>query len=159
VHDETYMRIALDEAENAGRSGEVPIGAVLVRGKRVIARNHNRCIELNDPTAHAEMLVLREAGRSLNNYRLTDTVLYVTAEPCPMCASAMIHGRIARLVFGVLEPKFGAVQSKMTFFESNRFYHSVEVNGGILAQDCAEPLKRFFREKRNEHRRSKLPTV
>src|SRR5512139_3961766 len=105
--DEEYMGMALQEARRAGQEGEVPVGAILVKGDRILARDHNRCIELNDPTAHAEIQVLRKGGERLGNYRLTDTTLYVTAEPCPMCASAMIHGRISRLVFGTPEPKFG----------------------------------------------------
>ena len=97
--DEKYMQMALNEAEKAGRGGEVPVGAILLKGDRLLAKDHNRCIELNDPTAHAEILVLRKAGEVLGNYRLNDTMLYVTVEPCPMCASAMIHSRISRLVF------------------------------------------------------------
>ena len=98
--DERYMKVALEEAKQAGRKGEVPVGAILVLGDRLLAQDHNRCIELNDPTAHAEMLVLRKAGEVLRNYRLSHTVMYVTVEPCPMCVSAMVHGRISRLVFG-----------------------------------------------------------
>ena len=126
----------------------VPVGAILVKGDWVIARDHNRCIELNDPTAHAEVLVLRKAGEVLRNYRLNDTVMYVTAEPCPMCASAMIHGRISRLVFGTLEPKFGAVASKFRLFQENGLNHKVEVDRGILEKECAEVLKAFFKERR-----------
>jgi tRNA(adenine34) deaminase len=147
--DEGYMRLALEEAQWAGRSGEVPVGAVLIEGDRVLARDHNRCIELNDPTAHGEILVLRKAGEVKKNYRLTNTVMYVTAEPCPMCASAMVHGRVSRLVFGALEPKFGAVESRFRFLEDLSLNHKVEVEGGILGQECAEVLKSFFREKRN----------
>jgi len=142
------MKMALEEAQEAGRKGEVPVGAILVKGDRVIARDHNRCIELNDPTAHAEVLVLRKAGEVFRNYRLNDTVMYVTAEPCPMCASAMIHGRISRLVFGTLEPKFGAVVSKFRLFQENGFNHKVKVDRGILEKECAEVLKAFFEERR-----------
>jgi tRNA(Arg) A34 adenosine deaminase TadA len=146
--DEKYMQMALNEAEKAGRGGEVPVGAILVKGDRLLAKDHNRCIELNDPTAHAEILVLRKAGEVLGNYRLNDTVIYVTAEPCPMCASAMVHGRISRLVFGTLEPKFGAVESKFRLLKNNGFNHKVEVTRGILEKECAEILKAFFKEKR-----------
>ncbi len=146
--DETCMKMALEEAEQARRGGEVPVGAVLVKGDRVVAKNHNRCIELNDPTAHAEILVLREAGATLRNYRLKDAVMYVTAEPCPMCASAMIHGRISRLVFGTYEPKFGAVESKFQLLANEGFNHRVQVDQGILEEECAEVLKAFFRERR-----------
>ena len=148
--DEQYMKMALEEAKEAGRKGEVPVGAILVKGDRVIARDHNRCIELNDPTAHAEVLVLRKAGEVFRNYRLNDTVMYVTVEPCPMCASAMIHGRISRLVFGTLEPKFGAVVSKFRLFQENGFNHKVEVDRGVLEKECAEVLKAFFKERRGK---------
>ena len=145
---EKYMKMALEEAKKAGQQGEVPVGAILVKGDRVIARDHNRCIELNDPTAHAEILVLRKAGKRLRNYRLNDTVIYVTAEPCPMCASAMIHGRISQLVFGTAEPKFGAVESKFKLLNGSGLNHKVKVDRGILEKDCADILRRFFRERR-----------
>jgi tRNA(adenine34) deaminase len=146
--DETYMRIALEEAVRAGQQGEVPVGAILIKGDRVLARDHNRCIELNDPTAHAEILALRKAGELLRNYRLIDAVMYVTAEPCPMCAFAMVHSRIARLVFGVWEPKFGAVDSKFSLFNGDGLNHKVKINGGILESECSGVLKAFFKEKR-----------
>ena len=147
VH-EKYMMLALEEALEAGRKGEIPIGAVLVKGDRVIARDHNRCIELNDPTAHAEILVLRKGGDLLGNYRLNDSVMYVTVEPCPMCASAMVHGRISRLVFGTLEPKFGAVESQFRLLHDKSLNHRVEVEQGVLEGECAEVLKKFFKERR-----------
>jgi len=146
--DERYMEMALEEAEEAGLKGEVPVGAILVKGDRVLAKDHNRCIELNDPTAHAEVLVLRKGGKVLGNYRLNNTVLYVTAEPCPMCVSAMIHGRISRLVFGAREPKFGAVESKFRLLDGNGFNHKVKVEKGVLEKECAEILKLFFKGKR-----------
>jgi tRNA(Arg) A34 adenosine deaminase TadA len=114
----------------------------------VLAKNHNRCIELNDPTAHAEVLVLRRGGEILRNYRLNDTVMYVTAEPCPMCVSAMVHSRLSRLVFGTLEPKFGAVESKIKLLNNNGSNHKVKVDRGILQKECADLLKGFFKEKR-----------
>ena len=148
--DERYMKMALEEATRAGEVGEIPVGAVLVKGDRVLAKGHNRCIKLNDPTAHAEILVLRKAGKALGNYRLNETTLYVTAEPCPMCAAAMVHGRISRLVFGVREPKFGAVRSKFPFLSSNELNHRVQVEEGVLEIECAEVLKSFFRKKRTK---------
>jgi len=148
--DEKYMKMALEEAERAGQKGEVPVGAVLVKRDRVLAKDHNRCIELNDPTAHAEILVLRKAGKVLGNYRLNDTVIYVTAEPCPMCVSAMVHGRISRLVFGTPEPKFGAVGSRFRLLGGNCFNHHVEVTPGIFEKECVEILKSFFRKKRSK---------
>lgn len=146
--DEKYMRMALEEAEKAGQGGEIPVGAVLLKGDQVLARDHNRCIELNDPTAHAEILVLRKGGKSVGNYRLNKTVMYVTAEPCPMCVSAMIHGRIRRLVYGTLEPKFGAVESKFRLLDDHGLNHKVNVDRGVLEKECAEVLKTFFKERR-----------
>jgi len=146
--DELYMRMALEEAQKAGQNGEVPVGAILVKGDNVLARDHNRCIEYHDPTAHAEILVLRKGGEVLGNYRLNETVMYVTAEPCPMCASAMVHSRISRLVFGTPEPKFGAVESKFRLLEDSSLNHSVEVERGVLEKECAEVLRSFFRERR-----------
>ena len=146
--DERYMKMALEEAEKAGRRGEVPVGAVLLKGGQVLAKDHNRCIELSDPTAHAEILVLRKGGEISRNYRLNGAVMYVTAEPCPMCVSAMVHGRISRLVFGSLEPKFGAVESKFRLLNDNGLNHKIEVNRGILEKECAAILKDFFRERR-----------
>jgi tRNA(adenine34) deaminase len=148
--DENYMKMALEDAEKAGQKGEVPVGAILVKGDRVLARDHNRCIELNDPTAHAEVLVLRKAGRATKNYRLNDSVMYVTAEPCSMCASAMIHGRISRLVYGTLEPKFGAVASKLKLLQEKVFNHRIEVDQGILEEECSKILKAFFKDKRDK---------
>jgi tRNA(adenine34) deaminase len=146
--DEKYMKMALEEAEKARQKGEIPIGAILLKRDQVLARDHNRCIELSDPTAHAEILVLRKGGEVLKNYRLDETVMYVTAEPCPMCASAMVHSRISRLVFGTYEPKFGAVESKFKLLNGNGVNHRVKIDRGILERECAEILKSFFKEKR-----------
>ena len=150
--DEKYMRMALEEAEKAFLKGEVPVGAILVREDWVIARDHNRCIELSDPTAHAEMLVLRKAGEVLGNYRLNGTAIYVTAEPCPMCAFAMVHSRIARLVFGTREPKFGAVESRFSLLKGDGLNHRMEIIGGVLGGECSEMLRRFFARKRFERK-------
>ena len=149
------MTLALEEAGKAGKEGEVPVGALLVKGDQVVARDHNRCIALNDPTAHAEILVLRRAGKILRNYRLKGTTLYVTVEPCPMCASAMIHGRIARLVYGAPEPKFGAVKSKMRLFQKGRFNHVIETEQGILRRECTETLRCFFKRRRQDRKAMK----
>jgi len=146
--NEKYMRMALKEAEKAARDGEVPVGAILVKGDQVLAKDHNRCIELSDPTAHAEILVLRKGGRILKNYRLNDTVMYVTVEPCPMCVSAMVHSRIFRLVFGAHEPKFGAVESKFKLMDNSSLNHKVKVDRGVLEKECSEILKSFFKKKR-----------
>ncbi len=146
--DEKYMRMALEEAKKAGQKGEIPVGAILLKEGQVLAKDHNRCIELSDPTAHAEILVLRRGGKILKNYRLNDTVIYVTAEPCPMCVSGMVHSRISRLVFGTLEPKFGAVESKFRMLNGEGLNHKMEVDQGILRKECAEILKGFFKDKR-----------
>jgi tRNA(adenine34) deaminase len=146
--DERHMKMALEQAERAGQKGEIPVGAILLKGDQVIAKDHNRCVELSDPTAHAEILVLRKGGEMLRNYRLNETVMYVTAEPCPMCVSAMVHGRISRLVFGTYEPKFGAVESKFRLLNNNGLNHKVKVDRGILEKECTEILEAFFRERR-----------
>jgi tRNA(adenine34) deaminase len=146
--DEKYMRMALEEARKANQGGEIPVGAILLKDGRVLAKDHNRCIELSDPTAHAEILVLRKGGEILRNYRLNEAVMYVTAEPCPMCVSAMVHGRILRLVFGSLEPKFGAVESKFRLLNDNGLNHKIEVDRGILEKECGEILRDFFRDRR-----------
>ncbi len=146
--DECFMKMALEEAEDAGQKGEVPVGAVLVKGNQILAKDHNRCIELKDPTAHAEVMVLRKGGEVLENYRLNNTTMYVTAEPCPMCVSAMMHGRVARLVFGTPEPKFGAVESKFRLLDGHGFNHKVKIEQGVLEKECAEVLKFFFKKKR-----------
>jgi tRNA(adenine34) deaminase len=146
--DEVYMKMALEEAEKAGARGEVPVGAILLKGDQVLAKDHNRCIELSDPTAHAEVLVLRKGGKILKNYRLDGTVMYVTAEPCPMCVSAMVHGRISRLIFGSVEPKFGAVESKFRLLNDEGLNHTVKVERGVLEKECGQILKVFFEQRR-----------
>jgi tRNA(Arg) A34 adenosine deaminase TadA len=148
--DEKYMKMALEEAEKAGERGEVPVGALLLKGDQVLAKDHNRCIEFNDPTAHAEILVLRRGGEILRNYRVNGTVMYVTVEPCPMCVSAMVHGRISRLVYGSFEPKFGAVESKYRLLNDEGLNHKIEVDRGILERECGEILKVFFKQKRGQ---------
>jgi tRNA(Arg) A34 adenosine deaminase TadA len=146
--DETMMKMALEQAEKGRGRGEVPVGAILLKGHQVLAKDHNRCIELSDPTAHAEILVLRKGGEVLRNYRLNGTVMYVTAEPCPMCVSAMVHGRISRLVFGSCEPKFGAVESRFRLLNDQGSNHKVKVDQGVLEKECGEILKVFFKQRR-----------
>jgi len=150
--DAKYMKMALREAKRGGRKGEVPVGAILVKRDQILARDYNRCIELNDPTAHAEILIMRKAGKVLKNYRLNNTTLYVTVEPCPMCAGAMIHGRISRLVFGAPEPKFGAAGSKVQLLKDGAFNHSLKVDRGVLERECVDTLQGFFREMRGRKR-------
>lgn len=147
------MQLALQEARKAAARGEVPVGAVLVdKAGTVLAANGNRTIESCDPTGHAEMLVLRAAGKQLNNYRLPGTILYVTLEPCAMCAAAMVHARIARLVFGTEDPKAGGVVSRYLIGGDGLLNHSFVVEGGHDAEECAALLKDFFKERRQQQK-------
>jgi len=142
------MQEALKEAQAAAAVGEVPIGAVLVHDGKVLARSNNRTIRDNDPTAHAEILVLRTAARLLGNYRLSGTTLYVTIEPCSMCAGAIVQARVPRLVYGADDPKGGAVRSCFEVLSNPRLNHQVEITSGILAVHCAAILQSFFAERR-----------
>ncbi len=146
--DELFMRLALAEAEKALLAGEVPVGAVVVRGGEVVASAHNGPVGLKDPSAHAEILALRRAAEAEGNYRLAGATLYVTIEPCLMCAGALIHARVSRLVFGAPDPKGGAVVSLYEVLGDGRLNHRVEVTGGVLSEACGEILSRFFRKKR-----------
>jgi tRNA(adenine34) deaminase len=146
--DEAFMGLALEQARLARTAGEVPVGAVLVRSDEVIAVGANRPIASHDPTAHAEIEVLRAAGRSLASYRLTDTTLYVTLEPCVMCASAIVHARVRRLVFGAWDPRAGGAGSITDVFALPGLNHRVEVFGGVLMDDCAQLLQEFFAQRR-----------
>jgi tRNA(adenine34) deaminase len=142
--DVEFMRLAIAEADSARARGEVPVGAVLVQGDRVVAAAGNSPIALCDPGAHAEMLVLRAAGGALGNYRLDDTVLYVTLEPCLMCAAAMVHARVRRVVFGAFDPKAGAAGGLIDAFALKGLNHRVDVFGGVLEKECAALLSEFF---------------
>ncbi len=142
-----YMKMALQEARIAQEQGEVPVGAVVVIGDSVAARAHNNVIAMNDPSAHAEILALREAGYSIGNYRLTQARLYVTIEPCVMCAGAMIHARIKQLIFGAYDTKAGAI-TLFDMFHDRRLNHRVEVVPGILGRESSLVLKEFFKKKR-----------
>jgi tRNA(adenine34) deaminase len=146
--DITWMQQALAEARAAATAGEVPIGAVLVCDGQAVVRAHNRTIIDCDPTAHAEMIALRAGAQVLRNYRLTGATLYVTTEPCAMCAGAMIQARIARVVYGCKESKGGAAESCFAIFDHPMVNHRVEVLGGVLADDCARVLQEFFQARR-----------
>jgi len=146
--DKQFMRLALAEADKAIQAGEVPVGAVIVGGGEVIASAHNGPVGLRDPSAHAEILALRKAASAEGNYRLAGSTLYVTIEPCLMCAGALIHARVSRLVFGAPDPKGGAVVSLYRVLDDSRLNHRIEVTGGVLAEECGEIMSRFFREKR-----------
>ena len=148
LDDLYYLQLALDEARDSGGAGEVPIGAVLVRDDTVVARSGNRTIRDNDPTAHAEIIVLREASRLLGNYRLSGTILYVTLEPCAMCAGAIVQARVPRLVYAADDPKGGAFRSCFELLTSPKLNHQVEVTSGLLADESAALLQTFFATRR-----------
>lgn len=146
--DEGYMRRALGLARDAGTRGEVPVGAVVVQDGQVIGEGYNAPIARHDPTAHAEIRAMRAAARHVGNYRLTGASLYVTLEPCAMCAGAMLHARIARVVFGAPDPKTGACGSVINLFAEQQLNHHAQVGGGVLAGECAEVLRDFFQARR-----------
>ena len=146
--DLEFMQLALDEARASAEAGEVPIGAVLVHNEKVLAGSGNRTIRDNDPTAHAEIVAIRKASHALGNYRLADTTLYVTLEPCAMCAGAIIQARIPRLVYAADDPKGGAVRSCFEILTSSKLNHRVEVSSGVLASDSASLLQSFFASRR-----------
>jgi len=148
--DVELMRRALVLARQAEEAGEVPVGAVLVRDGAVIAEGWNHPIGAHDPSAHAEMMALRAAGATLQNYRLTGTTLYVTLEPCAMCAGAIVQARVARVVFGADDPKAGAAGSVFNLLASEKLNHRAEIVGGVLAQECGELLRRFFQQRRGQ---------
>jgi tRNA(adenine34) deaminase len=148
--DELWMEEALREAARAAAHGEVPVGAVVVHEGTMIGRGSNRNLLDNDPTAHAEILALREAGRALGNHRLAGCTIYVTIEPCAMCAGAMIHARLDRLVYGANDAKAGAVNSVMQVLNHRSLNHQMEVKSGVLAGRCQEMVQAFFREKRRQ---------
>ena len=149
LSDKKYMALALTEAKKAGQLGEVPIGAILVSEKgAILSATHNRTVDLVDPTAHAEILALREAALKINNYRLLNTTLYVTVEPCIMCMGAIVHARVSKVVFGTADPKWGAAGSMYNFAEDNRLNHRVAITKGICEQECRSLIQEFFQAKR-----------
>jgi tRNA(adenine34) deaminase len=146
--DEQFMRAALALAREAQERGEVPVGAVLVMDGEILGRGFNQPVSLNDPTAHAEIVALREAGQQSGNYRLPGSTMYVTIEPCQMCVGAMVHARVARLVYGTPEPKAGAIESAMRAHEHPSLNHRLEVTGRVLETDCRDVIQAFFAERR-----------
>jgi tRNA(adenine34) deaminase len=143
------MRAALEQAREAERHGEVPVGAVVVLDGAIIGRGYNQPIGSHDATAHAEIVALRDAGRRAGNYRLTGATLYVTIEPCQMCVGAMVHARVARVVYGTPEPKAGAIESAMRAHEHPSLNHRLEAAGGVLETDCRDVIQAFFKERRS----------
>jgi tRNA(adenine34) deaminase len=146
--DRKYMRAALRDAKIAAAVGEIPVGAVLVRNDEIIAAGHNRSVQDSDPTAHAEIVALRAAGHSAKNHRLTGTTMYVTLEPCAMCVGAMLQARVSRVVFGAYDEKSGAAGTVVDLTAVRQFNHSIEVNGGLLEDQCAGLLQKFFAGRR-----------
>ncbi|QWE21930.1 tRNA adenosine(34) deaminase TadA [Polynucleobacter sp. AP-Jannik-300A-C4] len=146
--DRQFMQQALDQAKLAAAAGEVPVGAVLVRDGEVISTGFNQPITNSDPSAHAEMMALRAAASDESNYRLPGTTLYVTLEPCTMCAGAMLHARVDRVVFGATDPKTGAAGSVLNVFSEKQINHQTQVEGGIMGEECGQILRDFFKERR-----------
>jgi tRNA(adenine34) deaminase len=146
--DRQFMQQALDQAMLAGAAGEVPVGAVLVRDGQIISTGFNQPIGNSDPSAHAEMIALRTAAQDESNYRLPGTTLYVTLEPCTMCAGAMLHARVERVVFGAADPKTGAAGSVINVFSEKQINHQTQVEGGIMGEECGQILRDFFKERR-----------
>jgi tRNA(adenine34) deaminase len=147
-NDEYWMQLALEQARLGAAAGEVPVGAVLVKNNELIGSGFNQPISICDPTAHAEVVALRAAANQLSNYRLPDTTLYVTIEPCAMCAGALMHARIKRLVYGATEPRAGAIVSSIKLLDGQQFNHRIEVEGGVMAAQCSDIMQVFFRDKR-----------
>lgn len=146
--DETLMRTAIALANQAASNGEVPVGAIIVKDGEIIGRGSNAPIGLNDPSAHAEMLAIRDAAKTLGNYRLVDCTLYVTLEPCAMCAGVIQHARLTKLVYGASDPKTGACGSVVNLMAETKLNHHTTVIGGVLAEDCGNLLSRFFKRRR-----------
>ncbi|MBQ4799658.1 tRNA adenosine(34) deaminase TadA [Pseudoalteromonas sp. MMG006] len=155
IDDSYWMELALEYALKAQALNEIPVGAVVVKDNKLIAAGYNRSITDNDPSAHAEMIAVREAGKVLNNYRLIDCTLYVTLEPCSMCAGLLVHSRINRLVFGASDAKTGSAGSIMNLLQEPRLNHQVEVCGGVLAQQCGNTISEFFKNRRAQIKAAK----
>jgi tRNA(adenine34) deaminase len=146
--DEHFMRMAIQQAQAAAEIDEVPVGAIVVHQQRVIGAAHNQCIQLRDPTAHAEMLAITQAAEAIGDWRLEDCTMYVTLEPCVMCAGAILQSRLPKLVFGAADPKGGAVVSKFSLLSDERLNHQSAITSGVFAQPCGDLLTEFFRKKR-----------
>jgi tRNA(adenine34) deaminase len=150
-HDEKWMALAIKQAVKADTEGEVPVGAVIVKDGQLITRAHNQPISTNDATAHAEIQLLRAAGKLQKNYRLINTTIYVTLEPCAMCLGAMMHARIKRIVYGASDPKTGVCGSHVDLSSESFFNHEMEISGGVLEKECKELLQSFFKSRRKDN--------
>lgn len=148
MNDLDYLQLALDQAIAAGQSGEVPVGAIIVHGGEVLVRAQNRVLRDNDPTAHAEVVALRAAGQALGNHRLNGCTMFVTLEPCSMCAGALVHARLDRVVYATADPKAGAAGSVLSVINHPRLNHQMQLDSGLLAEESGELLRAFFRERR-----------
>lgn len=155
--DKYWMAHALSLADKAQAAGEIPVGAVVVQDNKLIAEGWNQSIALNDPSAHAEMIAIRAAGEALSNYRLPGVTLYVTLEPCPMCAGLLVHSRIDRLVFGAYDSKTGAASSVMNLCQHEQLNHQIDVVGGVLKDLCSEKISEFFKARRVQKKQQKKP--
>lgn len=153
--DDVFMQAAIEQAKLADKLNEVPVGAVVVLDGNIIGRGFNQPISAQDPTAHAEVMALRDAAKHIENYRLVNADLYVTVEPCTMCSGAIIHSRIRRIIYGTTEPKAGVAQSQETLFTKPYFNHQVDVVGGVLAQECTDVIQAFFKRRREEKKAAK----
>lgn len=153
--DEQFMQAAIEQAKLADTLNEVPVGAVVVLDGQIIGRGFNQPISACDPTAHAEVMALRDAAKNIENYRLVDADLYVTVEPCTMCSGAIVHSRIRRIIYGTTEPKAGVAQSQEIIFTKPYFNHQVEVVSGVLAQACTDVIQAFFKRRREEKKAAK----
>lgn len=148
--DEKYMSIALKEAQKAVILDEVPVGAIIVKDDKIIARGHNLREKSNDPTSHAEINAIRKASKKLKSWRLEGTTIYVTVEPCSMCAGAILQSRIARIVYGAADPKGGAIESSLELFKAKNINHHPEIKGGVLKEECSTIITSYFKSKRNK---------
>lgn len=153
--DAHWMRIAMQEAQKAEAIGEVPVGAIVVKDNQLLAAGYNQVITSHDPSAHAEVVAIRAAGKSVQNYRLIDCTLYVTLEPCPMCCGALVHARFKRVVFGAADYKTGAMGSVMELAKHESMNHQLEMQGGVLAEECAAMISAFFQKRREEKKKLK----
>jgi len=153
--DEQFMQAAIEQAKLAGQINEVPVGAVVVLDGQIIGRGFNQPIAACDPSAHAEVMALRDAAKNIENYRLVNADLYVTVEPCTMCSGAIVHSRVRRVIYGTTEPKAGVAQSQEQIFEKPYFNHQVDVIGGVLTQQCSEVIQAFFKRRREEKKAAK----